>query len=302
MVLLSELAVFAAVAEAGSFTAAARRLKLSKASVSGQVARLESVLGTRLLNRSTRRLTLTEAGEAALGHSQAMVRAAEAARAAAIEHHNDPVGTLRVACPEGFADLHIAPHCGGFLTAYPALDLELSAAPWSVDLIGERFDLAIRIGHLPNSALGVKRIGTATNVIVAAPSWLAGQPEIATVADLNGRDILQFTPLWRGNEWQVCDADGGEHRVTGRCRLALDSGRALIAAARSGAGLALLPDWAVADDIAQGLLVQVLPGTGRAPLPIQAVYPATRNQSAKVRAFLNWLERSWRDNPRIATA
>lgn len=294
MLPLPELAVFAAVAESGSFTAAARQLRLSKASVSGQVARLEAELGTRLLQRSTRRLTLTEAGEAALVHCRAMVREAEAARLAAVERHTEPVGTLRVACPESFCDLHIAPHCAGFLASHPALDIELSSGAYQADLIGERFDMAIRIGNLPDSSLGVKRIGTARNVIVAAPAFLERHPAIAAISDLEGMDILQFAPLWRGNEWLVLDRQGLEHRITGRCRLAVDSGRALIAAARSGAGLALLPDWGVADDLERGTLVQVLPGFGRAALPIQAVFPANRNPSAKVRAFIAWLETAWR--------
>lgn len=294
MKLLNEFAVFSEVVEAGSFTGAAAALGLSKAAVSEHVSRLEAQLGVQLLQRTTRRLSLTEAGEACYRHTRRMRAEADAAAQAAAEYHAEPMGVLRVACPEAFSVRHIVPFAAGFLPLYPRLSLELSEAPVHVDLIGERFDLAIRIGELPDSRLVVRRLGLARSLLVASPAYLEQVADMAQPSDLEAADSLRFLPLQGTDGLRVRGPAGQVEIVRMPVRLAADSGSAVAAAARAGIGIALLPDWAVAADLAAGTLVEVLPGWGGEPVPIQAVYPSQARLSPKVRAFVDAFAEAFR--------
>lgn len=289
MKLLNEFGVFTAVVEAGSFTRAAATLGMSKAAVSDHVSRLEERLGVQLLRRTTRQLSLTDAGEACYQHTRRMRDEADAAVRAAAEHQSEPVGRLRVACPETYLDLFLMPIATRFLEANPRIDLELCEAPYHVDLIGDRFDMAIRIGDLPDSGLVARRLGWSRTSLVASPAYLAAAGPIELPHALAGLSLLHFSPFGRDELWDLRGPDGVIQSVHVRSRLATDSGGALLAAAKAGAGIALLPDWMTSQALAAGELSLVLPGWGRAPVPVQAIYPGHSRVSIKVSAFIKAL-------------
>lgn len=292
-----ELAAFAAVVDAGSFTAAAQRLGQSKAAVSDQVRRLEARLGARLLNRTTRRVSVTEAGAACHAHCVRMRQEAEAAARIAESLQTEPTGRLRVTAPQTFGPMHIAPALASFAARYPRLDIELSVATERADLIGGGLDLAIRAGTLPESRLVARRIGLTRRRLVAAPGYLAARGAPKTAADLTAHDTLVFRPLTPSAEWTIADPDGRMRRVPLRPRLLSDSGEALLEAARAGMGIAYAPDWMVHEALASGSLTAVLPDWSRAGAPIHAVHASAGQPPAKVRLFIDHLRGHFGDPP-----
>lgn len=292
MLPMNELAVFAAVVDAGNLTAAARALGISKAAVSDQVRRLEERLGALLLTRTTRRVTPTEAGRACYVHCRRMVAEAEAAAASATLFHEQPRGLLRIAAPTTFAPLRVVPAIASFRAAHPQLAVELSLSAQPVDLLAERFDVAVRIGELPDSGLIARRVAVSRLLICAAPAYLERQGTPETVEDLGEHDALAFTPLGWGALWRLVGPDGRSRNVPMRIVFASDAGEALLAAAVAGMGLAFLPNWMVNDALGAGELVPLLPDCGSRPVPIQAVYPSARQVPAKVRLFVDHLART----------
>lgn len=297
MLPFAELAVFAAVVDAGGFTAAAARLGLSKAAVSEHVRRLEDRVGARLLNRTTRRIALTEAGAACHARARAMTAEAEAAAAIAETLQAEPVGVLRVTAPQTFGPLHVVPALAAFAARHPRLDVELTVTADSVDLVRERLDLAIRIGPLPDSTLVARRVAMAGLMIVAAPAYAARRGLPRAPADLLAHDAIRFTPLGWGAEWRIADPGGRPRRVPIRPRLVTDSGEALLEAARAGLGLALVPDWMAHRALAAGDLVPVLPGWGRRNVPIHALHASQGRPAAKIRLFVDHLRAHFGDPP-----
>lgn len=291
----NELAVFAHVVRAGGFSAAADELGLAKATVSEHVRRLEQRLGVRLLKRSTRSLSLTEAGAACFRHSERIVDEGEAATRAAVALHTKPAGLLRVSAPATFGAMHVAPAIAALLVAHPELDVELSLASAAVDLVKGKFDLAVRIGPLAPSRLVARRIATVEQVVVAAPSYLARRGAPKRPDDLARHDALQFTPLGWGDEWRLAGpgtrSERRERRVPVRTRFATDSGEALVAAACAGAGLGLLPNWMVYREVRAGELVRVLPGWARGNVPVHAVHASAARAPAKVKLCVDALVR-----------
>ncbi|MBK1696262.1 LysR family transcriptional regulator [Rhodovibrio salinarum] len=294
---LSAMAVFARVVEEGSFSHAARGLGLSKSAVSKQVGRLEDRLGVRLLNRTTRQLSLTEAGTAFYEHCRQLVADAEAAESAVTHLAAAPRGTLRVNAPMSFGQLHVAPALPEFLAAYPELSVEMQLSDRTVDLIEEGFDLAIRIGQLRDSSLIARRLAPLRQVLCAAPSYLAAQGRPEHPHDLKDHECLIYSYLSWGREWRFQGVDG-ELRVPIRGRLEINNGDALLAAARQGFGIVMLPSFLGADDLKAGRLEPLLqdwcePAAGG----IHAVFPASRNLSPKVRVFVDYLARRFAGQP-----
>lgn len=294
----NELAVFAHVVRAGGFSAAADDLGLAKATVSEHVRRLEQKLGVRLLQRSTRSLSLTEAGAACFRHSERLVDEGEAATRAAVALHTKPAGLLRVTAPATFGAMHVAPAIAALLAKNQGLDVELSLATAAVDLVKGKFDLAVRIGPLAPSRLVARRIATVEQVVVAAPAYLERRGAPKSPDDLAEHDALQFTPLGWGDEWRL----GGpgtrsERRVPVRTRFASDSGEALVAAACAGVGLGLLPNWMVYREVRSGELVRVLPGWARGNVPVHALHASAGRAPAKVRLCIDALARHFGRRP-----
>lgn len=285
---LTEMATFAHVVDSGSFSAAARRLGGRKSSLSAQIQRLESRLGVRLLNRTTRRIALTEAGAVFYEHCARIVSEAEAAADIVDSFHKQPRGRLTVSAPDTFGWMHIAPLLPAFLRRYPDLTIDLLLSDRHVDLLAEHVDMAIRIGKVMGQSLTVRRLTSTRLLLCAAPDYLKERPPLRNVRDIAGHDTLVFTPLGWGDEWRLHQA-GREHRIRLQPRLRSTSGDVLRAAAIAGAGIALLPQWMVAADLAAGRLRVALPRFRQPGTDIHAVFPPGRGRAAKVVVFTDYL-------------
>ena len=285
---LDDLAVFAAVARAEGFSAAARRLGVSKAMVSVAVARLERRLNVRLLQRSTRRLALTEAGAAALPHAERALLAARDAEEAASQLVTSPRGNLRVNAPMSFGLLHVVPALGAFALEYPEVHIDLVLDDRVLDLLEGGFDLGIRIGTLADSALIAQRIGVSRMLIAAHPDYLARRGIPKKPADLTRHDALIYSLSPTGARWKLTRGARSETvRVRGPLRA--NSSLALHRALLQGLGLARIPNFIAADDLASGRLVRVLSGW---QLPEQGIYALTLARDylpAKTRVFIDFL-------------
>ena len=283
---LGDIEIFAEVVGAESMTAAARRLGLSVAAVSKRIQRLEAKLGARLLERSTRRLVLTEAGEGFHHRVGRILEAFEEAVGFASHISTSLSGTLRVSAPTAFGRMHLAPHLPRFLEAHPALDFDLELSDRHVDIAASGFHLALRIGELADSSLIAKKLAPVREVLCAAPAYLARCGEPRTVDDLTDHELLAPDPetswLLRGPERCV--------NVPVRGRLRTSSSEAIREAIIGGAGIGLRPTWNISQEVAGGRLRVVLPecrADGRADL--FAVYPSKELMPRKVRSFLDFL-------------
>lgn len=296
MDLLDGIAPFACVVDCGSFSAAAHRLRMSKSAVSANVQRLEERLGVRLLNRTTRRIALTEAGAAYYRHCARIVAAAEAAEQAAASLQREPRGTLRISAPDSFGWMHVAPALPAFLKRYPDLAVDVTLTPRHVNLIEEGLDLAIRIGVLEDSPLVVRKLAPSRFVVCAAPAYLRERGETREPGYLARHNCLCTSLLPWGDEWRFA-GKSGEVRVTVSGSVRSNNAEMLRSAALDGLGLALLPAWAAAEPLRGGALRRVLAGWEPPPSTIYAVYPGNRLMSAKVRAFVDHLARCFGRSP-----
>jgi DNA-binding transcriptional LysR family regulator len=292
----ADLAVFAAVAETQGFSSAARRLGVSKAMVSVAVARLESRLGVRLLQRTTRRISLTEAGAAALPHAQRSLLAARDAEEAATRAAVSPRGVLRINAPMSFGLLHVAPALGAFAREYAEIRVDLVLDDRVLDLIDGGFDLALRIGDLPDSSLVAQKLGRARSVIVAHPDYLAHAGAPRTPAELAEHASLVYSLSPTGSRWTLTRGKRREV-VDVRPRLQANSSLALREALLAGVGLARIPSFVVYEDLAAGRLVRVLPRWELPRLGIFAVTTAREYLPRKTRAFVDFLRARIGDPP-----
>lgn len=285
---LAAMEAFVAVVNAGSFARAAEKLRLSRAMVSKHVLALESRLGARLLNRTTRKVSLTEAGQAF--HARAADLIAEfAAAEELVAETAAPRGLLRITAPVSFGHRHLAPIITAFLARHPAMRCELALSDRMVDLVEEGYDLAVRIARLKDSSLIARRIAPARMVLCASPDYLAKAGAPRAPADLARHDCLDYTYSSTRNEWRLVGRDGREFGVRVEGRLRANDGEALAAAARAGAGIAYLPTFIIGDDLRAKILIPVLPGWTAPNIAVHAVYPAQRQLPVKVRAFVDHL-------------
>lgn len=280
---LRQMAVFAQVIQAGSMSAAARELGLTASAVSQQIRQLETDLGVTLLHRSTRRLSLSEAGAVFLDGCQSMVAAARGAEQRLADLRDAPVGELRLTAPADFARSHLAPALAPWLLDHPRLTLHLLASDERIDLIEHRIDLAIRIGRLPDSSLVARRLGTWEEVLCAAPSYLARRGLPREPADLAGHDWLSLSVLAEPVHVELAVADGRVERLRLEPRLASNSASALRELALAGLGIVRQPLMGVADELRRGQLVRLLPGWVLPELGVFAITPRRDEQPAKVR-------------------
>ena len=294
---LAGLIAFVRVAELGSFVRASESLDLSKAAVSKQVAALERRLGARLLQRTTRQLSLTEAGQLYLQHAQTALAAARAAQDAVADTQTAARGRLRVTAPMSFGLLHVAPWIGDFLKAYPEIDLDLQFDDRTRDIVHEGFDVALRISaQLDTSSLVARRIAATRVLLCAAPEYLEMRGRPTHPSQLHAHSCLHFSLTPLGRAWEL---KHGEEtmRLALTTRLEANSSIALRAAAVSGAGLARIPEFSIANDIASGRLEVVLPEWRFADLGIYAVMAKRVYVPAKVRVFLDYLGAVWKRTP-----
>jgi len=293
----NDLLIFARVAELGSFSRAAERLGLPKSTVSRRLAGLEQRLGERLLLRTTRRQTLTEFGLQLLEHARQVVAEVDAVAALSEQRQAAPGGRLRVSMPADIANLLLADSLAAFVALYPAISLELDLTARRVDLLGEGFDLAVRMGDLPDDALlAARRLAVFPAGLYAAPGYLAERGEPQEPADLAQHDAVRQL---RGNgepaRWTLAR---GEQRWDGvpAGRASANSPELLIRLARAGAGIAAVPDHFAAPDVRQGRLRRVLPAWCLPSPTAWAVFPGSRLMPAKTRVFIDMLVVALADN------
>jgi DNA-binding transcriptional LysR family regulator len=283
-----EMESFIAVMEAGSFVGAADQLRVTKAAVSRSVIELEARLGARLLQRTTRRLSLTEAGRAYYGRCKQILAEVEEADSAVGVVSGHPVGRLRINAPFSFGILHLAPLWGPFMERYPDVELEVSLADRMVDVVDEGFDVVVRISRLADSSLVYRRLASTRIVACASPDYLArhGQPE--RVEDLARHPVIAYTYAAQGDVWHFTTPDG-EREVQTRPRMRTNNGDTCREVALAHQGIVLQPDFLVAADLAVGRLVEVLPDCRGPEIGIFAVYPSRKHLSVKVRALVDFL-------------
>lgn len=286
---LSDIAVFVQVVDSGSFTAAAERLELSKAVVSKYVTRLENRLGARLLNRTTRRLSLTEVGRAFYERSQAGLRELEEAEAEVSRLQGAPRGTLRINAPMSFGILHIAPAIPEFLRQYPDLNLDMNLDDRRLDLVEEGFDLAIRIAQLPDSSLVARRLGPCRHVVCGAPGYFRRHGIPRTPDDLRDHNAITFKYQDSAREWHFLAPDGTPVRVPVSGSIQMNNSLGLREALLREVGVTLTPTFVVGADIQAGRLQAVLTDYQTLELSIYAVFPQQRHLSPKVRAFVEFM-------------
>jgi DNA-binding transcriptional LysR family regulator len=285
---VEDLLVFAAVAESEGFSAAGRRLGVSKSMVSAAVARLETRLGVQLLQRTTRRLSLTEAGIAVLPHAQRARVAAQDAAEAAVSLSTSPRGLLKVNAPMSFGVLHVAPALGAFASAYPEVKVDLVLDDRVLDLVAGDFDLAIRIGTLPDSSLIASSIGRNRNVLVAHVDYLARAGTPREPSDLAAHAALVYSLSATGSVWTLSCGNRSES-VKVDSPLRANSSIALREGALQGLGIARLPMFVAGPDLAKGHLKQVLPQWSLPEQGIHLVTTARGHQPRKVTAFAEFL-------------
>lgn len=292
---LDAMSAFVAVAELRGFAAGARRLGLSPPAVTRLVAALEERLSIRLLQRTTRSVTLTDAGARYLESARRILAAVDEAEGTARAERRAPMGRFVVAAPNAFGRSHVAPLMCDFLARYPAVVGELTLADRMVNLVDEGVDLAVRIGHLDDSTFRTRVVGKTRRVVVGSPAYLAKRKRLRTPADLGAHAIIQFTSICPTAEWRFV-RDGAEERVAMRPSFVTNSADAAVAYAERGGGLTMVLAYQVAEAVRAGRLEVVLARYEPEALPIQIVYGGARLVSANVRAFIDMTvaTRSWR--------
>jgi DNA-binding transcriptional LysR family regulator len=294
--LLVDLILFIAIVEQKSFTSAANLFGMTKSVVSKHITRLEKSLGVQLLRRSTRKLSLTEAGQALYERCAHIKTDLEEAEQAALNTHGIPSGTLRVNTTFSFGHLHLVPAVAEFMARFPEIKVELYLGGHYDDLIANGLDLGIRIGQLPDSNLIARRLTIRQMRVCASPDYLKknGSPEIPE--DLYQHQCLLYLNSPTGNEWHF-DTKSGKTRIKINSHFASNSSQSLEAAAVAGIGIVLLPGYMMTKHIKQGKLISLLDEYCPANIGIHAVYPATRHLATKVRVFVDFLaERFQSDN------
>ena len=288
---LNDMLYFAEVVDRGGFAAAARALRLPKSRVSRRIAELESRLGVRLLHRTTRKLSLTEAGERCHRHCVAMRDQAQAAVDAVAQVQGEPRGTLRVACPVTLAQTTVGPILPLFLARYPQVRVDMRVSNRVVDLVEEGVDVALRVRpNLEDSgSLVVKNFGLTHALLVACPAQVARQGRPFDVGDLGRLDTVSMSAVDGRGTWQLVGPGGQVHTFTHQPRYVADDLLTLKIAVLLGTGMGALPDYMCSDELRDGRLVQVLPAWAPAPAVFHAVFPSRRGLAPATRHFLDFL-------------
>lgn len=288
------LAVFTAVADRSSFTDAARVLNRSPAAVTRAIATLEATLNVRLLNRTTRSVSLTEAGQRTLDTAKRLLATAEELEAAADAEHQRPRGTISVTASSMFGRLHVLPLLTPFLEQYRDLDVRLLLLDRIVSLVDEGLDLGVRLGHLPDSALRSLRVGHVRRGVYASPAYLARAGMPATPQALGDHEVVTCLAICPVIDRWTFPVASGSTVVAVKPRLALNTPDPAVSAAVAGVGLTMAMSYQVAEHIAAGRLVEVLADFAPPPIPIHLVQPAGRYVPPKLRLLTDHLAQGLR--------
>ena len=284
---IGAIPVFVAVAENGGFAAAARKLGITKSAVSKRIGGLEAHLGAQLFHRSTRNISLTEAGEIYLAHAIQALGSAQEAEDAVAALQGDPVGHLKVSAPMSFGQLHVAPAIPEFLRLYPGITLELSMDDRFVDLVESGMDLALRAGTLPDSALIARKLAPILSVIVAADDYLNRAGEPRHPQDLMDHECLHYAYSRDPLEWKFI-GDDGEIAVRTKGRFRVNNSEALCTTLIAGLGIGRLPTFIAGAHLAAGNLRRVLREFSMPEQALYAVFPERQHVPAKVRVFVDY--------------
>lgn len=279
--------IFIEVAERGSFADAARRLGRSPTAVTRAVAELEARLGVRLLNRTTRAVSVTEAGQRFLAGAKRVVADLDEIERAAAGAGTAPRGELRVTAPILFGRLHVLPIVTEFLGRFPDVSVTLTLLDRSIDLVEEGLDVAVRIGALAESSVIASRVGAVHRIVVASPDYLAQHGTPRTPTELGTHAIIAFAGIFGVERW-VFQHEGGEASVAIKPRLVVTTAEAAVDVARAGFGLTRVLSYQAADDMARGSLRRVLAAYEGDELPIHLLHPGGRHPPPKLRAFLDF--------------
>jgi DNA-binding transcriptional LysR family regulator len=294
---LAAIQAFVKVAETHSFSEAAQRLRLSKSLVSRQIAALEAELGARLFHRTTRSMTLTEAGRGYFERASRILADLDDANRSVIQLQSAPRGRLRVSAPMSFGFLHLAPALADFLARYPEVEVDITLNDRFVDLVDEGFDVAVRIGSLEDSSLVGRKLAPIRRVVCASPAYLNARGVPASPDELRTHDCVCNTNVPMAREWGFIKSDGRPWPVEVRGRMTTNNGDTLRVAAISGIGFVNLPTFIVGSDLQTGTLVAVLDKFIAQDMTLNAVYPHSRHLSPKVRAFVDFLAERFGPRP-----
>ncbi|MCQ8278392.1 LysR family transcriptional regulator [Acetobacteraceae bacterium KSS8] len=288
---LEAWAIFATVAEYGSFSRAAAELGLSNPTVSKAIGRLEARLGFALLSRTSRRLSLTGAGQAALERASRILSEGEAVEQEAAEQARAPRGRVRLSAPLSFGIAHLAPVLPGLLRAYPEIELDLALSDRKVDLVAEGYDLALRIGSLVDSSLLSRRLCSVRLLLVGAPGYfeLHGTPK--RPSDLLRHRVIGYTGGGGRNAWRFTHPEEGEETVQPPARLWTDNADVVMPVLLAGQALAVLPEFAVWQELRDGSLLAALPDWPIAALGLHLLMPPNPLRPARVQAVIDLLSR-----------
>ena len=284
---LLELTAFVRAAETGSFSRVAREFGVSQPSVSRMVASLEARLGVKLLLRTTRQVSTTDAGAALLERARHVLGELDDAMDAA-RGVDSLGGALRVAMPGAFGTREVIPRLPGFLAQHPQLRIELLISDRTDDLVAEGVEMALRLGHLADSGFGARLLATAPRFVVAAPAYLARRGHPRTLADLSGHDCI-VGPGFSGRSGWSFRRSGAVTSLTVEGRVKVASAEGVIACVKAGLGIAVASQWMCRAELATGELVPILHDYQLDPVEVHAVYPGGRRPSIKVRAFSDYL-------------
>jgi len=281
--------IFACVVEHKSFTGAANALGLSKATISKAVTRLETQVGAPLFHRTSRRLALTESGAKLVEHARAILAEGQAAEEAARDEASEPVGLIRLAVPMSFGLSHVGPAVAEFLCEYRGISIDMHLSDAKVDLIGEGFDIGLRIASLPDSSLRARKLRDVRGYIVASPEYLERMGTPRHPGELGEHECLRYSLLSTPELWRFTNAKGEEAAVRPNGRLRANNADVMLHSLRSGHGIAMVPDFIIDGDLAIGSVVPILEDWRPQPVALHLVTPPGAIRPARVTALIDYL-------------
>lgn len=293
----TSMRIFIAAVEEGSFAAAARRFKLSSAMAGKHVSALEFDLHVRLIQRSTRRLSLTDVGQRYYDRCKVIIEALDDADREASDIQATPRGLLRIAAPLAFGEMHLGKIVSRYLEQFPEVSAGVVLEDKYIDLLEERIDVAIRIGHLDDPTLVTRRLAPCKMVLCASTDFLKkyGMPE--TPDDLSRMPRMAFSQAISAGDWTIYDTDNRPHTIESRCRLTSNNIHLLMEAALGGTGIVYGPCFVFREHIRQDQLIELLPDYRTSELTIQAVYPSAMRIPFKVRTFVDFIADALKAKP-----
>lgn len=292
-----EMSIFVTVVNEGSFIRAAEKLQMSKAAVSRHINQLETRLNVLLLQRTTRRLAITEEGRIFYTQAKEILALIDEAEAQLFPHHSEPSGLLRINVPVSFGILHLAPLWKKFMARYPKIELDITLNDRSIDLLSEGYDLAIRIAHLKDSSLISRKLASTRIVVCASPAYLQQHGTPKNLTDLAEHQIITYRQQGAETDWRIRQDDGDIAIFRFKAAIQTNNGDTCRQIALHDGGVIRQPTFLVGDDLARGDLVEILPEYSQEKLGIYAVYPTRKFLPLRVRRLVDFLAQELHNKP-----